>query len=97
MLLSVNLQGLEQLTEYPDREIVIAERLEFALSQLYENARMVQSQDLDLIYRQLSFVREEKNRIRGRRTLLIGAHETLTNARFSFDVKLAEAKKELRD
>lgn len=97
MLLSVNLQGLEELTEYPDREIVIAERLEFALTQINEDARVGQSKDLDLIYRQLSFVREEIQRIRGRRTLLIGAHETLTNARVSFDEKLAEAKQELRD
>ena len=97
MLLSVNLQGLEQLTEYPDREIIIAERLEKAFSQMYEEARLIQDQDLELIYRQLTFVRAEIKQIRGRRILLSEAHETLTDAIFSFNDKLADARQELRD
>ena len=97
MLLSVNLRGLEQLVEYPNREITVVERLEYSLSQLCEEAKVMQSSDIDLICRQLTFIREEKQRICGRRSLLTEAHETLTHARISFDEKLSEAKQKLKD
>ena len=93
----MNLHGLEQLAEYPDQEINIAERLERAFSQMYEEAQLIQNQDLDLIYRQLTFIRAEIKQIRGRRILLSEAHETLTGAIYSFNDKLADAKQELKD
>lgn len=97
MLLSVNLQRLEQLTEFQDCEQAVASRLENALIQLYQEAESGQTQNLDIINRQLRFVREELRRIRDRKALLLDAHSTISNAKFSFAEKLTDARQKLYD
>ena len=97
MFLSVDLQRLEQLTEFQDREQTVASRLENALVQLYQEAACRQTLNLDIINRQLCFVREEQRRIRGRKALLLDAHNTISGAKFSFVEKLTDAKQKLYD
>lgn len=71
MQILVNLKNLEQLREYPDKELAVVLKIENELKLLLQNAQNLQSEDVLLIERQINFIKEEIRTLRERKKLLV--------------------------
>ena len=91
MLISVDLQGIDQLTEYQDREVAVVSRLESALESLRQEAEMLSAQDMEILCRQIAFAKKELRQIQDRKAILQKAYVSVSSAKRSYAEKLATA------
>lgn len=75
MQISVDLKSLEQLREYPDKELVVALKIESELKLLLQNSKSIKIDDSLLIQRQLDFVKEEITTLKKREKLLTNIYD----------------------
>jgi len=90
MQISVNLKNLEQLREYPERELAVVLKIENELKLLLQNAQNLQSEDVLLIERQINFIKEEIRTLRERKKLLVNIcdifYESIKTSRKNVEV-----------
>lgn len=92
MLISYNLKKIEQLRNYPERELAIAKKIDNDLRYVLQTMQQSQSFDTTVIEQQIKFIREEQNILQKRKELLFEIYESLSASQREFDIQLEETK-----